>query len=245
MVAWHTDTPAPGTHPLVVWGVRHGTVLAQARLSEQLAGHGHVVIAAWPADTGRVNLWDNASVERKRATIDADTRALERAVGAAAERWNADTLRLTLLAWSYGGQSAARLSTRKAVQGIVSLDANVVAASAAERDAALGTPVLAIVGRDTSRRGWSRAEPLAQSVAGLRLPDLAHGNFNALEGYYPGVLNLRTVQRWSSAGPTAVSGYEALSNIVAQTVLSWERSADTRTLRERLRAFVPATGEWR
>lgn len=241
---WHSGSPAQ-RFPLVAWGVRHGTTLAQAELSLELASHGFVVVSAWPVASRRVDIWDRESVARKRETIDVDARSLGRAISYAAKLWGADTMRLTLLAWSYGGQSVAALSHGVGVRGIVSLDANVVAFDSAEVDPSMRVPLLLMAGRDTTRRAWTRWPTLGPAVTVLRLPELSHGNFNALEGYYPASLALPRYWRWSSGGVPAVAAQATLADIVVTTVSHWNGTSPLSSLKMRLQRDVPASAEWR
>ena len=43
--------------------------------------------------------------------------------------------------------------------------------------------------------------------------ELAHGNFNAMEGMLPGILNTNKVQSWSKGGDIAQLGYEVICEI--------------------------------
>lgn len=51
-------TEQPGRAPLVVWSSRHGTVAAQAALSEVLASQGAIVVTAWSNDAPLVYPWE-------------------------------------------------------------------------------------------------------------------------------------------------------------------------------------------
>jgi hypothetical protein len=50
----------------------------------------------------------------------------------------------------------------------------------------------------------------------LEFPGLAHGSFNALEGYIPSLLGLKAVQRRSHSSPAGVAGYEAAAVILSR-----------------------------
>ncbi|MGE0442729.1 MAG: hypothetical protein AB7L66_13140 [Gemmatimonadales bacterium] len=210
---------APGRWPAVVWGSRHGTPTAQAPLSELLASHGHVVLAAWSPDAPLTFPWENRPASEKAATIAAQVGDLLAAIASAEAQL--DTTRVTLIAWSYGGRTAAELAKRlTGISSMVSLDAN-VAPDDPDAPFALGAPFLWLVGRDTTRRGVERRfGPDSRTTIG-RLPAITHGNFNSLEGYLPGLLAVDRVPRWSTPGPIAVQGYRALMRIV----LTWVTAA--------------------
>ena len=206
--------------------MRPGTIAAQAQLSALLASHGFVVISTWSGDAPLAMLWSAAPDSVKRATIEAHALDLARARAHVARRLNADTSRTTLLAWSYGGQSVSRLSHQIRARGIISLDANVTGPSPIEASPAPGR-LLWMIGRDTARRAWSRRDSLPGDVLALQVPSIAHGNFNALEGYLPGLLGLPRVQRWSTGGTPAVAGYEALLRIVVAVAREWNGGEET------------------
>lgn len=70
----------------------------------------------------------------------------------------------------------------------------------------------------------------------MRLPDLAHGNFNAMEGYLPAVLAADTTYPWSLGGEIARSGYRALVDLV--TGLVGVMMADPLPTADRLRDVI-------
>ena len=51
----------------------------------------------------------------------------------------------------------------------------------------------------------------------MRFPELAHGSFNAMEGYLPAALGAETVFSWSQTGQVARDGYRALVEVVTTT----------------------------
>lgn len=212
------DAPAsPGRFPIALWTSRHATVLAQVPLSEILASHGVIVATAWSSDPPLAFLWEDRSEADKLATMESHTADLQHALRTVGDLMPADTTRILLLAWSYGGQTAARLQERlSTTRAIVSLDANVVPARAEER-LDLRHPLVFLYGQDSTRRGVELLDRLGATVFGARLPGLAHGNFNALEGYLPAVLGADTVFRWSKGGAIARDGYRAVVRMVVRS----------------------------
>jgi hypothetical protein len=235
--------PAPGPYPLVLWSSRHATVLAQAPLSEVLASHGFVVATVWSSSPPLAFLWEEKAREEKLATIQAHTGDLEQALRELRQDPAVDGDRVVALAWSYGGQTAARLQeTDPGVRATVALDANVVPARP-EESLELKRPLVYLVGRDTTGRGFDRLQRLTKPWAALRFPELAHGNFNALEGYLPAVLGTDTVYSWSLGGDVARDGYRALVRVVttAAQALVREEPPSMLSLAESLEAAAGTT----
>ncbi len=213
-VAAHTGAlPASGPFPIVLWSTRHATVLAQAPLAEVLASHGFVVATTWSSAPPLAFIWEDRSAAEKLATIEVQTDDLSRTLEELRNDAFVDGEKVVVLAWSYGGQSAARLQERDpSVRGIVSLDANVLP-SRPEESFEPVHPLVNLVGRDTSGRGYEHLRALSTPWISFRFPELEHGNFNALEGYLPGSLGANSVYSWSRGGPIARAGYRSIVRI--------------------------------
>lgn len=231
--------PAAGPFPIVVWGVRHATVLAQAPLSQLLASRGAVVITAWSSDEPLAFVWEDVPSEDKRATIDAHAEDLAHALSVIRAEPFADTDRAVSIAWSYGGQTAAKLMTlADRVGAAVSLDANVLPDLPEESLYLRGTTVL-FVGQDTTRRGLEQLAGLGRPWLRVSFADFMHGHFNAMEGYLPALLGARVGFPWSDLGPQARHGYPALATMTARLVEALAAAPSTppgelaRTLTER------------
>lgn len=210
--------PAAGRFPLVLWSSRHATVLAQAPMAEALASLGLVVATVWSSEPPLAFIWETRTEADKLATIDAQVLDLEFAITELGARAWVDTSRIVVAAWSYGGQTAARVQERvAAVRGIVSLDANVVPQRPEER-LSLRRPLVFLVGQDTTRRGFDRIDGLTAPVVVARLPGLTHGEFNAMEGFLPALLGADTAYAWSRTGREAREGYRSLVELVAAAV---------------------------
>ena len=150
---------------------------------------------------------------------------------------------VVILSWSYGGQTAARLQEREpAVRAVVGLDANVLPAP--EEQVEYRRPLLYIVGQDTTRRRFEELSQLGVPWLAVRLPELAHGNFNALEGYLPGLYEADTVFAWSRGGEVARVGYRVLVQIVTDAVMTFGSESAVRLsgLGERLRSHADSLG---
>ncbi len=224
--ATHDPTPASGPFPLALWSARHATVIAQAPMAETLASHGMVVATVWSSDPPLAFLWEDRSAADKLATITAHTNDLLHALTVLRSETFVDGERVIVLSWSYGGQTAARLQERDdAVRAVISLDANVLPARPEEL-IALRRPLVYFVGEATASRGFERLGQLETSWIGIGLPELAHGNFNALEGYLPGLYEADTVFAWSHGGKKARTGYQALVRMVTAAAITFTAESE-------------------
>ncbi len=240
VLAQANATPGTGPYPLVLWSSRHSTVLAQAPLAEMLASHGFVVATVWSSAPPLAFLWEERSLDDKLATIEAQTADLEQALEELRRDPMVEGDNILVLAWSYGGQTAARLQEQEpAVRAVVALDANVVPARP-EEALDLQSPLLYLVGRDTSERGFDRLQQLTQPWTAVRFTELAHGNFNALEGYLPASLGTDTFYEWSLGGQLAQDGYRDLVRLV--TVAALELGGEVPTGMMPIAALEEAAG---
>ncbi|MEM7416634.1 MAG: hypothetical protein AAF389_14105 [Gemmatimonadota bacterium] len=231
---------ADGAAPLILWSSRHATVLAQAPMAEALASHGYVVATAWSSDPPIAFLWEDHPPEEKVETIERHADDLRWAIDRLRAAPNVDASAVVVVAWSYGGQTAGRIQeTEPAVRGTIALDANILP-SRPEESLRLTRPLVQVVGGDRGRRGLEGADTLGQSLAVLRFPELAHGSFNALEGYLPERLGTSSVYSWSQQGPAAHLGYRDLVRVVlgAADLLTSSDSVDLSGWASRLPAAL-------
>jgi len=229
--------PAGGRFPLVLWGSRHATVLAQAPLAELLASHGMVVATAWSSEPPLAFIWEEKPESEKEATLAAQTDDLRFALATLRSDPTVDAGRTVLIAWSYGGQTAGRVQELEpGVRGVIGLDAN-IAPARSEESLRLRHPFLWLIGRDTTRRGLERLDSLDASVLLARLPELAHGDFNAMESHLPARLGADTLFPWSRGGEVGIRGFEALARMTLVATLAFQKdsAAELGTIVEQLR----------
>jgi hypothetical protein len=204
--------PAEGRFPLVLWGVRHATTVAQAPLSELLASHGFVVATVWSSDPPLAFLWEDRPEEEKQATIDAHAEDLLHALSVLRTEPFVDGSRIVAMAWSYGGSTAYRLAMADdAVRAVVALDANVLAPGSAD----LVRPLVWLARPEAADPGLPFTGAAAPWLT-VRLPELAHGNFNALEGWLPSRYEARSLFPWSFGGPIGVVSYPAVARMAIE-----------------------------
>jgi dienelactone hydrolase len=222
------DGPAAaGPFPIVLWTTRYGTTAAQAPLSEWLASHGYLVAFARPANAAEKLPFELKEPSEKLEELDRQVADLRGALRALRAIPQARADRVTILAWSYAGEAASRVAFGDpGVTDVIGLSTNTLAnwvyqpAGAAER---LNPPLLAarhwIVTEEQGRDGTPRVKPPAwDSLPGgsafVRVPGMAHGSFNAIEGYLPSVLGVARAQPWSRVGPGARAGYVDVAQLI-------------------------------
>ncbi len=228
MRARRNASPAPGAFPLVLWTMRHGTVVAQSVLCEYLASHGYVVAAARFAGPALPRPWALKTEQEKQATFATHLRDLGFALDSLEKEPNIDGSRVAIMTWSYAAELALRMQLEHAnVRLVIGLSSNPLSPAglyqgtnaASYLDAEKLTVPYVVMTERIAPNGQERTAPtiLAQSAAEsyfVVFPDLAHGSFNFVEGMLPGVWGIERVQAWSRGGAIAQTGYETISRSV-------------------------------
>jgi dienelactone hydrolase len=213
--------PASGRFPLVLWTPRYATPAMQMVLSEFLAAHGFVVAFARPGMTAPMpfELTGAAARETELAARVDDMRAALRYLGT---QKGIDTKSIGVVAWSYTGEMATRFQASEAgVRLVAGLSTNLLSGwvyqdgeASASIDGARLTSAYAVLTQPRTPARPSGLEHVRGAAYFVEFPALAHGSFNALEGYLPSLLGLTTVQSWSKSGPDGARGYEAATRIL-------------------------------
>ena len=228
MQASRSAVPAPGAFPLVLWTMRHETVVAQSVLCEYLASHGYMVATARYAGPALPMPWALETEDEKKATFATHLQDLNVALEALEQEPSIDAARVGILTWSYAAELAPRIQMQHAnVQLVIGLSSNPLSPTGVYQGSeaashldverlsvpyVIMTERLGVNGRE--RRPPAMLDALSTESYYVRFDDLAHGNFNALEGMIPGVFGITTVQPWSTGGSVAQLGYEAISRYV-------------------------------
>jgi|GEM_PF-6310245 len=251
-------TAADGRHPLVLWSYRDSVPTSQTALNEYLASHGYVVAFAWPTDRLPPFPWqEGTTAEEKVDALAIQVRLLGMVLDRLSKRPWIDADPVSLLSWSYGGESAGALQRERQDVGlVVAIDATLASGwvyapketiETLEPDTLSAPYVVLRNGRP--RIGGDRSAPppefLAKISAGawhVRFPELSHGNFNFPGGMIPGVLGLDEVSRWAVGGEIARQGYERISRSVL-AFLEHHRTGDEKTLSELFPAKGPVETE--
>ncbi len=221
-----------GKYPLLVWSTRYGTVEHQYLVSEYLTSHGFVV--AFPEDVPNSPFpWQLQSPEEKAQVLDQHVADITVSITHLNELPYIDASKTGMLAWSYAGESAilAQMDNPDIdlVVGLSGIGFNrgvYLGNDLAQRvDAeALGVPYL-IMSEEVGTNGAGRSAPtifdaMHPASRYIAFKELSHGNFNALEGMFPGVLRTHHVQGWSRGGEVAQIGYETICQITLAFVRS-------------------------
>jgi dienelactone hydrolase len=227
MLAREDAPAATGRFPIVLWTARYGTTAAQAPLSEWLASHGYVIAFARATEAQEKLPFELKDPAEKLLELDRQIADLRGALRALRELPHAQTEAATILAWSYAGETASRVAFGDpGVRNVIGLSTNTLADWVYQPEKAperLAAPLLLarhwIVREEYGRDGSPRVKPaiwdrLAPGSAFVRVPGMAHGSFNALEGYLPSVLGLTRAQPWSRVGPEARVGYVAVARLI-------------------------------
>jgi hypothetical protein len=216
------DAPAAARRfPLVLWTPRYATTVAQSVLSEYLASHGFIVAFARTAGEGRLP-FELATSSEKRAELDARVWDMSFAVQQLANQPNLDTVAIGVIGWSYTGEMATLFQQQERrvtlVAGLSTTLLNDWVYQSADELERLGSGSLTAAFAILTQPRDSIRPPALARVTGARyyveMPGLAHGSFNALEGFIPSLLEVTPVQRWSTSGPHGVVGYEAMAKIL-------------------------------
>jgi dienelactone hydrolase len=227
MRARENAPPTEGPFRVVLWTSRYGTTAAQAPLSEWLASHGYLVAFARPAEAQEKLPFEVKDLAERLDELDRQVADLRGALRALRALPQARPVGVTILAWSYAGEAASRVAFGDPqITDVIGLSTNTLAnwvyqpAAAVER---LGPALLParhwIVTEEQGRDGTPRMKPpvwdsLPHGSAFVRVPGMAHGSFNAIEGYLPSVLGLTHAQPWSRVGPEARAGYVKVAHLI-------------------------------
>jgi dienelactone hydrolase len=210
--------------PLVLWTPRYATTVAQSVLSEYLASHGFVVAFPRPETGGKLP-YELSTSEEKETELQQRVADMRAAVEYLRRQPFVDARGIGVLAWSYTGEMATRLQlSEPRVKLVAGLSTTLVndwvfqppdaLESLASRNLTAAYAILTQRGADP----MSVPPALRRSSAGyfIEFPGVAHGSFNALEGYVPSLVGISNVQRWSQSSPQTINAYEAAAIIVAR-----------------------------
>jgi dienelactone hydrolase len=245
MAAVRDAAPAAGRFPVVLWTPRYGTTAAQAVLSEYLASHGFVVAFPRPA-ASRPMPFELADADARRTELAARVQDMRVALGRLRAMPNADATAVGVLAWSYTGEMATAFQIAEpSVALVAGLSTNLLDGwvyqprdAAATLDASRLTAAYAVLAQE-GHASIAGGRPFGESDTPMRgaryvvaMPGLAHGSFNALEGYLPSLFGIATVQRFSTSGPHGVRGYEAVATMMLRLLRRHVAARSTDALTE-------------
>lgn len=218
-----------GRFPLLVWSLRYGTLEYQNLISEYLASHGYVV--AFVEDSPNSPFpWQLPSAEEKELVLNQQIADLNHVLAYLKQQQNVNPNKIGMLSWSYAGESAILTQMSNSdidlVVGLSSIGFSYGVYSGGELPKKIALDQLQvpylILSEKIGTNGKERTPPdiFAQMHPDSRyvsFKELSHGNFNAMEGMIPGILNTNKVQSWSKGGKLAQLGYET----ICKTTLSF------------------------
>lgn len=225
MKASKNVAPKNGQFPLLVWSLRYGTVESQFLISEYLASQGYVV--AFVEDKPNSGFpWQLPSAEEKESVLNQQIADLNHAITHLKKQQNIDKDRIGILSWSYAGESAILTQMSNSdidlVVGLSSIGFSYGVYSGGELPNKIVTdqiqvPYL-ILSEKIGTNGKERTPPdifddMNSNSRYVSFEELSHGNFNAMEGMIPGILNTNKVQSWSKGGKVAQLGFETICKI--------------------------------
>jgi len=211
--------------PLVVWSGRYETVEYQNIISEYIASYGYVVAFAEDVPNSPYP-WQLSSNIEKEESLNRHVANLDASIDFLKSQKNVDPTKIGLIAWSYAGESAILTQMdNKDIDLVIGLSA--ISFSAGVYLGAglvqkinltkLKTPYL-ILSQKLGANGRIMTAPdifhdMHPDSRYVSFKELAHGNFNAIEGMIPGILGSQKVQSWSKGGEVAKLGYETICEI--------------------------------
>lgn len=239
--------------PLVLWTMRHNTMVAQSTLCEYLASHGYVVGYARYAGDPLPHPWQMQTAPEKLAVFNTHLKDLNFALQCMANEPDVMPAPAAVITWSYAAEFAPVMQLQNPViQLVLGLSSNPLsrfglyqgnAAGSNLKPESLNVPYVVMseaIGFDGNKRSAPAIlDELPADAHYLSFRDLAHGNFNMLEGMLPGLFGIPKVQSWSNAGDAAQVGYETISRYALCFLNSYLKK-DNRSYCQELEDHLPA-----
>lgn len=214
-----------GKFPLLIWSSRRETIAYQCIISEYLASHGYTVAFAKRKPDASFP-WELKTLEEKEKELHQQLKDINAAIKFLNRRKNIDDAKTGVISWSYAGESAILSQMNNpAIDVVIGLSAigfssGVYLGQAfgqAIDTAKINVPYLILfekIGPNGSERTppaiFDSLHPASRYVS---FKELAHGNFNGIEGMIPGVFKTQKVHTWSKGGAVAQLGYETICKL--------------------------------
>ncbi len=211
--------------PVILWSYRHGTEYYQFAMNEYLASHGFIVYTVSRVNPKYKMAWD-VDADEKAALHKTYLEEMSLLLNKIKADVFADTSKIALFSWSYGGDAAIFFQQAHpeidCVFGFSSIDFSKSFFLGDKMHTMFDTGKLNrpyyLFYEETSRLGNVYTTDILhrsnKSISSLILfPKLWHGNFNYMEGYMAGSLDLPVVHQWSRPGKDAVTGYESVCGL--------------------------------
>ena len=210
--------------PLVLWTMRHETMVAQSILCEYLASHGYVVAYARSGGAPLPLPWQIQTAAEKLHVFSEHLKDLNFALECLSSEPDVTPTTASIITWSYAAELAPLMQLRNpAVKLVIGLSSNPLSLSGLYQGDAAGSNLkldsldvpYVVMSEQFGFDGKKRDAPaildeLPTDAYYLSFSKLAHGNFNALEGMVPALFGVSNVQSWSKSGQNAKLGYETI-----------------------------------
>ncbi len=211
--------------PFILWTMRHNTMVAQSTLCEYLASHGYVVGYARYGGERLPLPWEMKTATEKLNVFKKHLDDLDFALHCMSNEPDVIPSSAAVITWSYAAEFAPQMQlNNSAIELVVGLSSNPLSrfglyqgneAGAHLKPERLNVPYVVMseeIGFDGNKRSAPAIlDELPADAHYLSFRDLAHGNFNMLEGMLPALFDVNKVQSWSNAGEAAQLGYETIS----------------------------------
>ena len=229
-----------GEFPLIVWTMRYETMAAQSVLSEFLASYGYVVAFVRYQNKPIPAPWTIDGADAKKQALSESVEDLNDSIVHLGKNPRIDATNVAVMNWSYAAEASPQLQMQNDnVKFVAGLSSNPLSSAGvflgAEAGAALQADKIdvpyAILSERIGTNGKERVPPeilneLTVPSHYIAFEELAHGNFNVLEGMIPGVFDVKEVQPWSLGGPQAKFGYESICRHVLHYVTTYLSTDD-------------------
>lgn len=211
VLAYLNQKPTKGKFPLVLWGSRHAVPIYQFTTCEYLAGNGYVVAFAHSLNDNIPFPWEQVGKTEKLNAIEARVNILKSAYEKLVSMPYVDRDNTSALGWSYGGESAAVFQNiTPSVKLVTSLSGNTINGWVYQRTDTLSAfnkrnmnVPFVILSEKYNMRGNPNIEQnainnLPENSVVITVPEMSHGDFNAIEGFITSVYGIENVFNWVS-----------------------------------------------
>lgn len=222
---YKNGNPVNKKFPVLVWASRHGTSHYQLAMCEYLASHGYIIFNASRLQPSLPLPWEVETAERSKL-LQFHLNDMDALLSFAKNHPQADTSKIAVLSWSYGASAA--VFTQQAhpevdlVLGFSSINFKNDFFTQQNFESLIDTGKLKVpyllfyeaVNRFGRPFSDSVLHPVHKNISRLyRFSNILHGNFNYLEGYAVGYLNLPKAHPWTKTGREAIDGYEIVNQL--------------------------------
>lgn len=222
---YKNGSPVNKKFPVLIWASRHGTSHYQLAMCEYLASHGYIIFNGARLQPVLPLPWEVETAERSNL-LQFHLKDMDALFAFAKNHPQADTSKIAVLSWSYGASAA--VFTQQAhpevdlVLGFSSINFKNDFFTQKKFESLIDTTKIKVpyllFYESVNRFGIpftdSVLHPVHKNISRFfRVPNMLHGNFNYLEGYATGYLNLPKAHPWTKTGKEAIDGYEIVNQL--------------------------------